>query len=129
MGCKKLSCFDKTPSPLGRNVQHHSQRKVWCQQGREGVNTLFMENREGRIHGDTEGLKACRRGELVCPVAEGSESMRFMDVEGEGATDASHRLTAETRQTLHVCEALDHFSSKQTFPNNQRMLAVLHLAM
>lgn len=20
MGCKKLSCFDKTPSPLGRNM-------------------------------------------------------------------------------------------------------------
>lgn len=88
-----------------------------------------MENREGRIHGDTEGLKARRRGELVCPVAEGSESMCFRDVEGEGATNASHRLTAETRQPLHVREALDHFSSKQTFPNNQRMLAVLHLAM
>lgn len=57
------------------------------------VNTLLKENREGRIRGDTEGLKTCRRGNLVCPVAEGSENMQFRDVEREGAADTSHRLS------------------------------------
>lgn len=87
---------------------------------------------EERICGDTEGLKTCRRGNLVCPVAEGSESMQFMlsgTWKGRGPQIRATGSAAETQQPLHICEALDHFSSKETFPNNQRMLAVLHLAM
>ena len=68
-------------------LDQHEEKSRWLKK------VIAKASVKGGICGDTEGLKTCRRGNLVCPVAEGSESMQFRDVEREGAADTSHRLS------------------------------------
>lgn len=56
------------------------------------VRTLLKGNREGRTRGDSERLKMCGKGKLICPAAERGEGDQSRNMEREEAVRPQAKL-------------------------------------